>query len=219
MITPDFDQIPALLKELSVILNLQDIRSRDCRFIRQSIVEKTNESISEKTILRLIGVDKSGGNVSSSTLNIVARFLDYDSYHHFCQLTAKEQDYLSSDPLEDMSEFVLQIHNEQKINVEQMGMLCRKYYKHDNLYFMFPQIIDAAFRYKDRAFLEHLFLLPYIYEGKKYYDSHFWFLMLSVGLRLRQDDAMREHLIPIWASHTNAQLFYFEFFEIGRAHV
>ena len=63
---------------------------RDFDFLAQAVFDKLHQSISVSTLKRFWGYVPHNSTTRSSTLDLLAQFIDYEDYDHFCTSIAGE---------------------------------------------------------------------------------------------------------------------------------
>lgn len=64
---------------------------KDFEFLAAQIYEQTHSTISVSTLKRVWGYVDAYKSVRESTLDLLAQFIGYDNYQHFCQQTQPQQ--------------------------------------------------------------------------------------------------------------------------------
>ncbi len=68
----------------------------DFEYLSEKILGKTGDAVSSTTLMRLWGYRRPSGNVRVSTLDILARFIDYEDYTHFRTEAEKDSGTLTT---------------------------------------------------------------------------------------------------------------------------
>lgn len=222
--TSDF-YVGQLVLKLAIRFGFTAIRSRDCHYMSEEIKRfQPLEPVSEKTLMRIIGVDKTFPNLSVNSLDYLARFLGYLHFEAFVK-NIKEEKGVGNVPMsfDDQKGFthkginpflrILSIKEVPDFSFETVSAYCSTHHENYYLYtHILPQIIESAFQKEDFEFLSRFFDLPYIFTEKNYMHFQLWSLSQHFGIALRKHEKLRETLLPIYATHPVAQSFYFEFF-------
>lgn len=224
VLTSDFF-IGILVNKLAIRFGLNNIRSRDCHHISKDIHRyQPQEPVSEKTLLRMIGVDKTFTNLSITSLDHVARFLGYLHFDAFVKNT-KEERGVGNVPLNHHDQTMLMfksinpflriitINELPDKSYETVAGFCQTHHQNYYLYtIILPNIIENAFKKADIDFLSRFFYLPHLFDEKNWLHIQLFMLMQHFGIAMRKHAKVRDRLLPIYAQNAVAQAFYFEFF-------
>jgi hypothetical protein len=217
--------VAQLIEKLTSYFGFSSIRPRDCKGISMKIKEiAPNDSVSEKTLLRLIGSDKTNSFISLNSLNCLARFLGYNSFKHFTENYQVEKGLGKGEltrtqglvaAMEGVDIFlqIIDVSEVQEVSFEVVGKYCKMYT--NNYYFYttaLPQLLERAFKEGNTLFLFRFFDLPDIFKDKSYMHNSLWTLMQHFGLLMRKYPEVRSVLLPVFAQNKLAQSLYFEFF-------
>jgi len=75
--------LPELKKQVLKIAQIDHIMAADCYLLAQKITAKTHKTISQTTLKRIYGFAQSRYAVSNFTLNVLAQYCGYESWHSF----------------------------------------------------------------------------------------------------------------------------------------
>ena len=79
--------VTLLLEKIEEQLGRKMMTPKDFDFLAMQVFEKTRQSISVSTLKRIWGYVSSKGAVSETTLDLLSKFVGYDSFFQFCQQT------------------------------------------------------------------------------------------------------------------------------------
>lgn len=87
----EFEYLRVLLELIEKNLNRKPQTPNDFKFVAEAITTKVKETISATTLMRLWGYVKEDRNTRISTLNILARYLNYSDYNSFIEYLIAEE--------------------------------------------------------------------------------------------------------------------------------
>lgn len=90
---PEIEKLKRCIEEN---LNRRIVTSTDFIFLSDAVWDRTHETISSSTLKRLWGYVKGYDNMRATTLNVLARFLGYNSWDDFLDKIGRES---NSDPV------------------------------------------------------------------------------------------------------------------------
>jgi hypothetical protein len=84
--------VTLLLEKIEEQLGRKMMTPKDFDFLAMQVFEKTRQSISVSTLKRIWGYVSSKGAVSETTLDLLSKFVGYDSFFQFCQQTIESSE-------------------------------------------------------------------------------------------------------------------------------
>ena len=88
-----------LLRQIEIKVGREMKTPKDFNFLAGQIYEQTHEKISVSTLKRLWGYVPSYKSLRSSTLDLLARFVGFDSFDHFCQQATESPESTAAESL------------------------------------------------------------------------------------------------------------------------
>lgn len=84
--------VTLLLEKIEEQLGRKMMTPKDFDFLAMQVFEKTRQSISVSTLKRIWGYVSSKGAASETTLDLLSKFVGYDSFFQFCQQTIESSE-------------------------------------------------------------------------------------------------------------------------------
>jgi hypothetical protein len=118
-----------LLEDLRLLSGLSLTAGNQCKQLSEIILKSTGYQISWQSLRRVLGFIKSENEPNTLTLNIIGRFLGYDSYVSYVNSKAPVHDSLSGSNFMDIMEIVYSnpLHPEKDLNYH---FVCRRVSAH-----------------------------------------------------------------------------------------
>lgn len=199
--------IRALRGELEITFG-RPIRGRaDCEQLSTEIFERTGKLISYNTVRRLFGLAGSSRTKTSiSSLNILANYCGYQDYQ---DILKQQQPHETS--LEKLYQLLIRYKLHGAIDLVEVKLLLNNHKENSHLYRFVHELVQLAYEIDDLPFITQIFQLEPLITNKHFLHLHLFFIIQSVGVRLRHLP-QREEIWLHWAQIPAARSLYFEFF-------
>jgi hypothetical protein len=152
---------------------------------------ESGHALSDSTIRRFFGLVKSSTNPTSSTLDVLARFLGYDSFYRFSLGAAPTPDLTS------IARNTLNVVFQRSQPIATQGVLAElQFIPYKERVLITQTLILLACQNRNYGFIEGLFDAPELFDRKHYLEADTYVLNHILGHSLREMPL--EHAKKIW---------------------
>jgi hypothetical protein len=197
-----------LKREIEKVFGKKVSNRPDCEFLSLAIYEKTKETISYNTLRRFFNLagEKNTSSLSNSTLDILAKYCEYDSYTKF--LVEKS----SKNNLSLIYNLQLDIQQKEAFTIEYIEACLHQFDSDEQVFNLMNTIVHFAFKRGDVNFLKDVFKIKWVFNGDHYLNTNLYFLIQTIGIHIRNHPEISEELWEEWATNPTARFYYFELF-------
>ncbi len=197
-----------LKEEIENIFGKKISNRPDCEALSLAIYEKTKQKISYNTLRRLFDLagEKNSTSISNSTLDILAKYCEFNYYAEFLNEKA------SKNKLSLIYNLQLEIQQKERFTISYIESCLHQLDSDELVFNLMNSVVLFSFKREDVNFLKDLFKLRRVFNGDHYLNTNLYFLIQTIGIHVRNHSEISELLWEEWAKNPNARFYYFELF-------
>jgi hypothetical protein len=197
-----------LKEEIEQVFGKKVSNRPDCEALSLAIYEKSKKTISYNTLRRFFNLagEKNTTSLSNSTLDILARYCEYECYAEF--ITDKS----SKKNLSLIYNLQLEIQQKEAFTIEYIESCLHQFDSDEHVFNLMNSIVHFTFQRGDVNFLKDVFKIKRVFNGDHYLNTNLYFLIQKIGIHIRNHLEISEELWEKWATNPIARFYYFELF-------